>query len=208
MKLITKYEKKGYSEKIILTLAMNDELVPERLSDREFVNNLDRNLETNGCFVGYKTHEIIFNEEYERYNILFTNNTGNTLVINTDFLSTPEFKEVRRLSRFIKEMGGFPLLINVENQFVEFDSLTNLIEYIEMRGKKGLTIQRYKGLGEMNPEQLWETTVDPERRVLYRVTIEDAEEADTLFSLLMGDVVAPRREFIEENAHYAKNIDI
>jgi DNA gyrase subunit B len=208
MKLITKYEKKGYSEKIILTLSMNDELVPERLSDREFVNNLDRNLETNGCFNGYKSHEIIFNEEYERYNILFTSNTGNTLVINTDFLSTPEFKEVRRLSRFIKEMGGFPLLINVEGQFVEFDSLTNLIQYIEMRGKKGLTIQRYKGLGEMNPEQLWETTVDPERRVLYRVTIEDAEEADTLFSLLMGDVVAPRREFIEENALYAKNIDI
>jgi DNA gyrase subunit B len=83
----------------------------------------------------------------------------------------------------------------------------DLLHAILSEGEKGLNLQRYKGLGEMNPEQLWETTLDPEARTLLQVRIDDMAEADDMFTKLMGDVVEPRREFIQQNALNVENLD-
>ena len=83
----------------------------------------------------------------------------------------------------------------------------DLLKAILSEGEKGLSLQRYKGLGEMNPEQLWETTLDPEARTLLQVKVDDLVEADDIFTKLMGDVVEPRREFIQQNALNVEHLD-
>ena len=90
----------------------------------------------------------------------------------------------------------------------DFFALRDVLEYVKNTARKGMSIQRYKGLGEMNPHQLWDTTMDPDKRTLLKVVLEDAIEADEIFTILMGDQVEPRREFIEKNAHLVRNLDI
>lgn len=91
---------------------------------------------------------------------------------------------------------------------VSVESLTHLVDLVVAEGQRGQSIQRYKGLGEMNPEQLWETTMDETRRTLRRVELGDIEDADQAFDVLMGDDVERRREFIEENALRVRNLDV
>ena len=91
---------------------------------------------------------------------------------------------------------------------IEFENLKDFSTFIISDAKQGAYIQRYKGLGEMNPEQLWETTMNPGNRTLLQVKIEDSIEADQVFSVLMGDQVEPRREFVEQNALTVRNLDV
>ncbi len=98
--------------------------------------------------------------------------------------------------------------ITNEKDIKDLFSLKEVLAYIKEMASKGMHIQRYKGLGEMNPHQLWDTTMDPEKRTILQVTLEDAVETDKMFTVLMGDAVEPRREFIEEYAHQVKNLDI
>jgi DNA gyrase subunit B len=110
-----------------------------------------------------------------------------------------------------KARGGEPkpkYLVRAEKNKHSFSSLKEILKYVMNTGKEGMSIQRYKGLGEMNPHQLWETTMDPEKRTLLKVTLEDAVEADSMFTILMGESVEPRRAFIEKHAHEVKVLDI
>ena len=96
----------------------------------------------------------------------------------------------------------------VRDADVRVESLDELVEFFTAAGKKGVAVNRYKGLGEMNPGTLWETTMDPDRRSLAQVRAEDHMEADLMFTTLMGDQVEPRRKFIEDNALAVKNLDV
>jgi len=129
--------------------------------------------------------------------------------INFDLMKSVEFRQLQKLQAILEKLGEPPLIVsNKGEEEVRLGSKEELLAHLIEAGKKGLTIQRYKGLGEMNPGQLWETTMDPEKRQVLEVRIDDAAEADLLFSVLMGDAVEPRRQFIEENALNVRNLDI
>ncbi len=153
----------------------------------EFLTSIENNILT-------KT----INEETNEIHIFVQTKGGmEELLINDDLFTAPHFTEANFVFRKIQEWD-----LNFENDILE--ELNNIKEY----AKKGAYIQRYKGLGEMNPDQLWETTMTPENRVLLQVTIEDAEVASDAFTLFMGDEVEPRRNYIETHAKDVKHLDV
>jgi DNA gyrase subunit B len=138
---------------------------------------------------------------------------GNTYYVELDFnfVSSEDFSELQTMLSKVHSFGAKPyLLVDLESEAVvkECDDIFEIRDEVIERGRKGWTITRFKGLGEMNPDQLWDTTLNPQTRSMLQVHVQDVPEADSLFSLLMGDEVEPRREFIESNALSVRNLDI
>ncbi|MBL8298259.1 MAG: DNA topoisomerase (ATP-hydrolyzing) subunit B [Rhodanobacteraceae bacterium] len=131
-----------------------------------------------------------------------------TQTLPASFIASPEMRPILDVARHLADLIQPGAEIRRGNAAAQIDSFGRARSWLMDEAKKGRTIQRFKGLGEMNPDQLWETTVNPETRRLLQVSIEDAVAADQIFSTLMGDVVEPRREFIETNALRVANLDV
>jgi DNA gyrase subunit B len=154
---------------------------------------------------------ILWDEEHAAYRVLFERQKEgmhSRLMLDMPMVTSAEYRELRARGQALKRLGLPPYRLLVKEQTRECQSVMQVIETVKSLGQRGLSIQRYKGLGEMNPEQLWETTMDPTRRVLLQVTLENAYSAEEIFSILMGEQVEPRRQFIEQHALEVRNLDI
>ncbi|HDO21539.1 MAG TPA: DNA gyrase subunit B, partial [Nitrospirae bacterium] len=158
-------------------------------------------------FNDIRASDVFYDEEHESYSVQLRRHNFR-INLDYNFISTPEYKELGELYKVIRELGEPPYKIRVKNEEKEFYESRQLFDYIMSVTKKGISIQRYKGLGEMNPRQLWETTMDAEKRTLLKVTIDDSVLANEIFTTLMGDQVEPRKEFIMKRALEAQNIDV
>jgi DNA gyrase subunit B len=197
--------KKGYNSRFLNLLCQKD-ITKEDMENEETVLALSREFEEEG----FATEDIVFDEEHNRYELLLRDQTNNsfTFTFNWELLRSPEFKKLVNLNMTLKELNG-PFFLGGDGKVqARIETRDELVQHLMEKAKKGIVIQRYKGLGEMNPAQLWQTTMDPERRSLIRITIEDVIAADEIFTLLMGDKVEPRREFIQSNALEVQELDV
>jgi DNA gyrase subunit B len=177
----------------------------EFLQDKKSMKRLQSLVEGKGIET-----QLTKDEEYGTWELAVTfgvNGMSMNCKINLDLINSTEYKN---LFKIFQELAEFrpPYEVLTDSETFTVENENKLLDFLHERGKKGVSIQRYKGLGEMAPEQLWETTMNPENRALLRVSIQDAVEADEVFSILMGDEVERRRNFIETNARLATNLDI
>jgi len=156
---------------------------------------------------GYKT-ELASDEEHGLWEVFVTLGNGQRILVDWNLAQHVEFSRAIELMRTLENDFPGPFVLGENGASEDISSRAKLLARVTALAKKDLAIQRYKGLGEMNPEQLWETTMDPEKRTMLQVKIEDAIETDGLFTVLMGDSVEPRRKFIEDNALDVKNLDV
>ena len=156
---------------------------------------------------GFKT-ELTTDDEHGLWEIETMTTSGLNIAIDWNFASFVEFQKAVELYMALEDKLAPPFITGTNGTSEEIPTREALLEKVLTAAKKDLSIQRYKGLGEMNPEQLWETTMNPEKRTLLQVRIDDAVETDEIFTVLMGDAVEPRRKFIEDNALDVRNLDV
>ncbi|MBM4270288.1 MAG: DNA topoisomerase (ATP-hydrolyzing) subunit B, partial [Deltaproteobacteria bacterium] len=207
-------ERGGRQRAVVSAAAEEDRLGPEAFRDTELLSGIARRLEErlrergDVEMVGV---EIVEPEPGELPVISIA--TGkpaapHRTVLSLEFCASPEFEETRRLTNELSGAGRAPFTVESGNERIAMPTLSAAVRFVMASARKGLEIQRYKGLGEMNPEQLWDTTMNPETRTLLEVRVDDMPEAERIFSTLMGDAVEPRRQFIEAHARSARNLDI
>ncbi len=197
--------KKGYSSRF-LTIICRKDIRKDQMENQEMVLSLSREFEEEG----FVTKNVIFDEEHNRYELLLRDakNNGFNFTFNWELLRSPEFKKLVSINQTLRDFNGPFFLGGDDKAQTKIETREELVQHLMDKAKKGITIQRYKGLGEMNPTQLWQTTMDPGRRSLIKITIEDVVAADEIFTLLMGDKVEPRREFIQSNALEVQELDV
>jgi len=189
----------------ILEFLLQKGVSTEWLRDRPGLQSLCD--EVKGKFTNVRVSDMEFDEEHGSYS-LEIRRLGRRVKLSMEFLTSPDYKELESLFSIVRELQPEPFTVSTKSGEQEFQSLREMLDFVLDTARKGLYIQRYKGLGEMNPQQLWETTMDVEKRTLLQVTVEDSVQADEVFTILMGDHVEPRKEFIVKHALEARNIDI
>jgi DNA gyrase subunit B len=147
-------------------------------------------------------------EEHSAWMVTYQDPTNATRYLNTEFLAMPEYRRLRNLLKQVSRFNKPPFTVVKEAQRVELPTWRELFNHVKGEGTREVAVTRYKGLGEMNATQLWETTMNAETRTLLQVTIKDFAETEPIFSTLMGEDVESRRKFIEENALDVRNLDI
>jgi DNA gyrase subunit B len=208
-------ERHHRSRAVVAALARDRSLVPEAFKDSELLGAIARDAEAYLAAVAPDLKPAHLQVEPEPGSDLQRiiaqvrlNGGSSQTIVDLEFCLSPEFEEVSKLVDELRPVGDPPFTITEDDKQIEVLSLRAAVDRILEQARKGLDIQRYKGLGEMNPSQLWETTMNPDTRTMLQVKIDDLPEADVIFSTLMGDEVEPRRKFIEDNALNVKNLDI
>jgi DNA gyrase subunit B len=204
--LIQRIQNKGYPRSLLASLLEDGIRNKSTFEEKGKVMDLQKHLRKSG----FEVFDLHWDEEHNLYGFEVQESTGKDLrgKVHWDLVASVEYRNLYQLHHEINEMASPPYTLMEKGKEMTFDQPEGLLQSLNQLGREGLSIQRYKGLGEMNPEQLWQTTMNPEKRTLLRVKIEDAIEADEIFSILMGDEVEQRRQFIEENALFVQRLDI
>ena len=205
-----------YPADLMEAMIYNPKLSLDDLKDREKVaawaNQVKEYLQAYNSSGSYRYDaDVFYNEERQQYYpnlIVIAHSMPNDNVFNHEFFGSRDYAAFVALGDEITHLVEKDGYFRRNDKILETQTFKTGLDWLMQEAKKGYSIQRYKGLGEMNPEQLWETTMDPNARRMLRVTIEDAIAADQIFTTLMGDHVEPRREFIEENALKVANLDV